>query len=272
MDLASRIQLTCFVASYSISIVGECLRVFWPRRALRWITTGFAIAGIAAHTLYLVHRAILAGQLPIATQFESLIAVSWLISLVYLYLLVRDRRLGVGVFVLPISLGMIIFAATMADRGLRPAGEHNLVIAVSHGIAFLIGITVVIAAFVSALMYLVKMRQLRTGSAVGHVRLPSLERLDRTNTIAVYVAYAFLTIGMLLGFLLQQLAWTDPKSLSTLAAWGLFTCLVHVRHHPENRGRKVAILTIVACVMVFVSVLGDPLFGTGHQAVPESSR
>jgi hypothetical protein len=28
-------------------------------------------------------------------------------------------------------------------------------------------------------------------------------------------------------------------------------------------------MTIVACLLVLLSVLGDPIFGTGHQTVPE---
>lgn len=274
MDFASRISVTCFAASYSISLLTELARAFWPYRWMRWIATGAAFAGIFAQTLYLAHRTVLGSGLPISTQFESLISVSWLISLVYLYLILRDRRIAAGLFILPMSLGLVLFAATVSERGFRTPDPQFRIIAIAHGMMLLLGTVMVVWALVIALMYLVKVRQLKSGRAVAGVRLPSLERLDRVNTLAVWMAWAFLTIGFALGLALQStslaLRWYDLKVLTTWAGWLLFTVLAHYRYHPEYRGRKVAILTVIACMVVLLSVLGDPLFGTGHQAIPET--
>jgi ABC-type transport system involved in cytochrome c biogenesis permease subunit len=272
MSAVGGIQVTCFAVSYAISILAETLRLLWPGRTWRWLAAGFAAAGIAAHSLYLANRAAQTGQLPIATQFESLLTVSWLIGMVYLYLSFRDRRLAAGLFILPVSLGLIVFAAALSDRGIRPVSAENEILSASHGILLLVGTAVALFAFVVAAMYLVKFHQLKVGTIFGRIRLPSLERLDRLNTAAVYIAYPLLTIGMLLGLSMRQLDWTDPKVLLTFFAWGAFTVLVHYRYHPENRGRRMAILTIVACLVVLVGVLADPLTGTGHQAVVEGRR
>lgn len=271
MDFATRISVTCFAASYAIAMVCEVLRAFWPTRTARWLATVAALAGIFAQTLFLIAIAVRDRHLPIATQFESLITVSWLISLVYLYLLVRDRRLAAGIFILPISLGLVLFAATLSERGHGAAEDANRVIAMAHGMLFLLGTVMVVVAFVVAMMYLVKVRQLKSGTLLGAVRLPSLERLDYVNTVAVYIAWPLLTIGTLLGFSLRQLQWTDPKVVTTAIAWFLFTVLAHYRYRPENRGRKVALLTLFACAAVLVSVLGDPLFGTSHQSATDSA-
>jgi ABC-type transport system involved in cytochrome c biogenesis permease subunit len=259
----------CFAASYAISTASEIVRVFWPSRFVRYLATAAAVAGIVAHTLFLAARTFPEGKLPIATQFESLITVSWFIVLIYLYLSVRSHRLAAGVFILPISFGMVLFAGLFADRGVPSSATHSAVVAVSHGLLLLLGTVVVVFALVSALMYLVKFRQLKAGALLGAVRLPSLERLDRINTVSVYVAYAFLTVGIILGIAMRRLGLSDPKVTTTLVAWGLFTLLAHYRYRPEKRGRRVAVLTIVACAVVLVSVLGDPLFGTGHQATQE---
>lgn len=273
MDIAARISVTCFAASYLVSLLFEVARVFWQRRWMRWVATGGALAGIAAQTLYLLHRTAVGGGLPISTQFESLIFVSWLISLVYLYLLIRDRRIAAGLFILPMSLGLVLFAGTLSDRGVREPDRELRFVATAHGMLLLLGTVMVVWALVIALMYLVKVRQLRTGQVRPPVRLPSLERLDRVNTLAVWMAWAFLTLGFVLGLILQStslaLAWYDLKVVSTWVSWTLFTILAHFRYHPENRGRKVAILTVIACLFVLIAVLGDPIFGTGHQALPE---
>lgn len=270
MDFASRISVLCFGASYAISMGAELVRFVWPGKLVRWIATTAALAGLAAHTLFLAHRAHLDQSLPIRNQFESLIFVSWVIALAYLYLILHDRRLSAGVFILPVSLALIGVAALLSPEEAARVDRSNVIIATAHGLLLLVGTVVVVIASAVAMMYLVKLRQLRHGQVFGPVRLPSLERLDRMNQWAVYVAWPMLTLGLGLGFLLAQLRLDDPKVVSTLVAWIILTLLAHYRYQPEHRGQRVAVLTIIAGVAMLVSFLGDPLFGTAHlQDVPK---
>lgn len=270
MDFASRVSLTCFVASYGISLVNEVLRLIWPHRWVRWLATSGAVAGFTAQTLFLAHRWYDAGRPPIATQFDSLVTISWLVGLIYLYLLLRDRRLAAGIFLLPIMLALLGFAATLPHVAQDSAAELRAgtrLVLLTHGLLFLVGTVLVLNALVTALMYLVKVHQLKAGTPLANPRLPSLERLDRIHSISVWVAWICLTLGLALGFLpTPRLAWSDPKIWVTLLAWLVFTGLAHYRF--EHRGQRVALLTVVACCAILLSVLGDPLFGTGHQTRP----
>lgn len=270
MDWTNRVTVLCFAASYALGLAAEILRAVWPTRSFRWVATAVMAAGFLAHTLFLLRLASLGGRLPIATQFESLLSVSWLLAAIHVFLLLTARRMAVGLFLLPVSLGLILFAATLTDRGTRgtrETGGNNPAIALAHGMAFLAGTVLVVVALVAALMYLVKVWQLRAGVLSSGVRLPSLERLDSINAVAVYLAWGLLTAGILLGFALRQLAWSDLKVIATSFSWVVFTILTQYRFRPEARGRRVALLTIAAALLVLVSVLGDPFFGTQHQAV-----
>lgn len=271
MEFASRITLTCFIASYGLGMLFEVLRIFWPQRGIRWAATAATTAGTLAQGLYLLSIVVSERRLPIVSQFESLIFVSWLITLVYLYLLVRDRRLGAGLFILPVSLGLLLYAATVPVRDAKMQANSS-VVGIAHGILLLLGTVFVLVALVVALMYLVKVYQLKHGNTRTGVRLPSLERLERMNTASIYLAWPMLTLGILLGFALQQIQSTDLKVLTTCLAWLVFTILVHYRYQPENRGRRVAVLTVVACAVVLFSVLGDPIFGTTHQVTVGGPR
>jgi ABC-type transport system involved in cytochrome c biogenesis permease subunit len=264
MDFASRISLLCFGASYAISMVAELLRFVWPHRWVRWIATGSALAGLLAHTLFLIHRGWTHERIPISNQFESLIFVSWLMAMVYLYLIIRDRRLSAGIFVLPITLGLVGMAASLSPGDAVASEDGNSILSATHGLTFLFGTVVMVIAMVVAIMYLIKLRQLRHGSVFSRVRLPALERLDQLNLAAVYLAWPLLTIGLGLGFMLRHLQINDPKVISTLVAWFILTVLAHYRYQPEHRGPRVAILTIVAGAAVLFSFLGDPIFGTAH--------
>ena len=268
MDFASRISVLCFTASYAISMGAELLRFVWPTRIVRWLATGSALAGLAAHTLFLMNLGLSDGRLPIGNQFESLICVSWLIALVYLYLTIRDRRLSAGVFVLPVSLVLIGVATLLPKDAASSADAGASVIITAHGLFFLFGTVFVVVASAVSIMYLVKLSQLRRGRVFGPIRLPSLERLDRMNQINIYLAWPLLTMGLAIGLMLQKLRLDDPKVISTLVAWVILTILAHYRYRPEHRGQRVAILTIIAGAAVLVSLLGDPIFGTAHFQPP----
>jgi ABC-type uncharacterized transport system permease subunit len=272
MDFASRISILCFGASYAISMAAELLRFLWPHRWVRWIATTAALAGLFAHSLFLLHRGWIAQRIPIANQFESLIFVSWLMAMVYLYLIIRDRRLSAGIFVLPVTLSLVGMAASITRKGDVADDDGTSVLSATHGLALLVGTVVMVIATVVAIMYLIKLRQLRRGTVFSRIRLPALERLDRMNLAAVYLAWPLLTIGLGLGFMLRHLRVDDPKVITTLVAWLILTGLAHYRYQPEHRGQRVAVLTIIAGIAVLISFLGDPIFGTAHMQTPPNGE
>ncbi len=48
-----KITRFCFGASYAVALLVELLQLFWPRPVQRWIATGFGIAGLIAHSVFL---------------------------------------------------------------------------------------------------------------------------------------------------------------------------------------------------------------------------
>lgn len=265
MDFASRISVLCFGASYAICLLAEIGRFVWPGRIVRWIATAAAAAGLLAHSLFLLHRGWTVGRLPIGNQFDSLIFVSWLTAVIYFYLLLRDRRLSAGVFLLPVTLAILGLASNLTDKDAASATSGVNVVETAHGLLLLVGGVLVLTAGLFSLMYLIKLRQLRQGVLLARIRLPALERLDRWSSVAVYVSWPMLTIGLGLGFVLHELSMTDPKVVTSMAAWLILTVLAHYRYQPEHRGRRVALLTVLAAGAMLIVLLGDAFFGTAHQ-------
>ena len=272
IEFGSRIHIWCVVASYGIGLALELLRLFWPRIWLRWAATTGLVVALFAHTLFLAARGALNRSLPIATQFESLVVLSWLICFVCIVWQLKQKRLGLDLFLLPVGLALLIFAMGFTDDHAATSPTTRRMVATAHGLFLLAGTLTVLLAFVYALMYLLKVRQLKHPTLLPSIRLPSLEQLDRVNTSAIYLSWPLLTIGIGLGFMLGKMSWSDPKVITTVVSWFLFSVLVLYRHNPENRGRKIALMTIVSCAVVLVSVLGDPVFGTSHQNANAVSR
>jgi len=270
LEFAARVTVLCFAASYGLGVANEVCRVLWPRLAA-WPTVIAAAAGLFAQSLFLISRGFTERRLPTATPFESLIVLSWLTAAAYLFFAVKHRRMMLGLFLLPVSLGLSLYAATAFSRE-TDAALSGRFLGVAHGVLLLLAVLFVANAIVFSAMYLVKSQQLRSAAFLDRVRLPSLERLDHWNHRAMTLGWAFLTLGVAIGFGLQKLAWSDPKVVVTFLAWLALTYLTNYRRiHPEHRGKRLAWGVIVAGAILIVAVIGDPILGTAHQALRGAS-
>jgi ABC-type uncharacterized transport system permease subunit len=283
VGVIDRLSVLCFAGTYGLALAAELAR-FVVRGPVRW----YAAAGLTAlawlvQTLYLANLAFKRPMAPVATEFGSMMLLSWIVALIGLYLMVRSPRpVAVGMFVLPLVLGLVVGAGWFAPRDSAWLDWGNQVAfwGAVHGIFLLGGAVFTCVAFFAGLMYLAQMRRLkakrpsRTGLA-----LPNLEQSERINRGAITVAFPLLTFGLLIGVILSLAArgetsahvirWTDPKVLSALVMWLVFAVLLHARFRPEWRGRSMMMLTIVAFgFLVFTWVGVEALrLPTAHGAV-----
>jgi ABC-type transport system involved in cytochrome c biogenesis permease subunit len=278
-----RLSVLCFAGTYALALGAELAR-FVVRARVRWyLATGLTTLAWLVQTAYLANLALKDPMAPVATAFGSLMLLSWIVALIGLYLMVRSpRQVAVGIFVLPLVLGLVVGAGWFAPRQsdwLDWGGTVAFWGAV-HGIFLLAGAVFTCVAFFAGLMYLAQMRRLkakrpsRTGLA-----LPSLEHSERINRAAITIAFPLLTFGLLIGVILSLVArgvaqahvirWTDPKVLSALGMWLVFAVLLHARFRPAMRGRSMMMLTIVAfAFLVFAWVGVEALrLRTAHGAV-----
>jgi ABC-type uncharacterized transport system permease subunit len=230
------------------------------RGAARWyLTVALTALGWLVQTAYLANLAWVQHKVPVTTAFESLMVLSWIFALMGLYLMVRSPKpMAVGVFVLPLVLGLVIAGQLASPRdGWDEWGSVTRFWGTVHGLFLLAGAVSTCVAFAAGLMYLVQSNRLKhkRPSRFGFA-LPSLEQSERLNRGAITVAFPLLTCGLLIGVILDfaprgpaaqaPLSWTDPKVISALVMWLAFAVLLHARFRPAMRGRSVMVLTIIA--------------------------
>ncbi len=259
-----RLSVLCFAGTYSLALLAELAR-FVVRSSVRWyVTAGLMALGWLVQTAFLANLALKNPLLPpVTSAFESVMVLSWIVALIGLYLMVRSPKpVAVGIFVLPLVIGLVIVAGWFAPRQsdwLQWGGTIAFWGTV-HGIFLLGGAVFSCVAFFAGLMYLAQMRRLKAKrpSRLG-LALPSLEQSERINRGSITLAFPLLTFGLLIGMVLSvavrsegnealvhALTWTDPKVLSALAMWLVFAVLLHARFRPAMRGKSVMVLTIVA--------------------------
>ena len=73
--------------------------------------------GWLVQTAFLANLALKNPLVLVTTPFESVMVLSWIVALIGLYLMVRSPKpVAVGIFVLPIVLGLVIVAGEFAPR------------------------------------------------------------------------------------------------------------------------------------------------------------
>ena len=267
-----RVSVFCFLASYAVATGFEFLRLRTSKAWLQTLTIGMSIAGLVAHTVYLLSRSFQADLPPLmASSHDWLLVLAWLAVLFYLFLTLLDTTVPLATFVLPIVLALVVTSRFVSLEPLSfVKGEASQAAArgwlMLHVSMLAFGIVGVLASLILAAMYLVQHRRLkhRHGSPEG-MHLPSLARLARWNWWAVVVSVPLLTFGMAAGVLLglstktvsTPVVFSDPVVIGSCVGWlvmvGFFGWLVGTS---RPVAKQVALLTIWACSFLVVTIVG----------------
>jgi hypothetical protein len=278
--MLSGISITCFAASYALTLVFEASRLLFRapvRHVVMLLVTG---AGLVAHTLYLVAQAraaLDAGVAPLSSWYHWCLMAAWVLAVAYVVVLVRRPQAAFGLFLLPLLLGSLGVAWLFRDSEPFAQQEAALRWSMIHGVALLLGTASVALGFAAGAMYLVQSYRLKhkLPPRQGFV-LPSLEVLQSANRIALYVSTALVAGGLASGIVMNliyslsdatSVPWTDAVVWTSglLLAWLLGAIGFEHFYKPARQGRKVAYLTVASFIFLSM-VLGIVLFVPSEHA------
>ena len=263
------VTILCFLASYTVAFALELLRLRKPGRIGLLAGCVFSAAGFLAHTLFLWNKGRAAALPPLLSSSQDwMLVLAWLVIGLYLFLICCDRKLSIGVFLLPLVL-VLIGASLLADQRSelpdRDVAARNGW-AMLHVSSLVLGSAGVLTGVVLSLMYLLQHGRLRQKSSpAAGLRLPSLERLSRMNWWSVVVSVPLLTVGMGTGLVLllsgaaaaSELSLGDPVVVINGCSWlglaGLFGWMLLT---PRATGKQVAWRTLLACGLLLLTVVG----------------
>jgi cytochrome c-type biogenesis protein CcsB len=225
----------------------------WRRDSLELNTLAIRIAwmGLAAHTGLLALRWYLAGHIPLITAFEFVNSFAFLVMLVFLLFARREHNRMLGVFLLPVGLMLMVYAAFM-PKAVQPelAIFDNLLLKF-HVMTTLIGYAAWAITFAASVSYLYLERSGKQN--------PGL--FDQLAYKAAFIAFCFLTLGIITGALwgdrvFGQLWFWDPKETWSFITWLIFMAYLHARYTLDWRGRRAAWLAIVGFAAVIFTYVG----------------
>ena len=248
-----------------------CFLIFTLYAALRARRIGIAAVicfciALLFHTAGLVSRWIISTHPPFSTMYEYALTMSWVIGVAFIVILVRFRRMVLGVVVSPVLLVVLVMASLLPKeitKQLMPALQsywfyiHVTLAALSEG-AFIV-------AAGGGIMYLARRR--RKG---GEGIVPPRDFLEEIISRSIRIGYPLFTIGALFaGAIWAQRAWGrfwswDPKETGSLVVWLFYTLLIHQDIRGKWRGGTLAVLSIIGFALIVLSFIGNLFLGGLH--------
>jgi ABC-type uncharacterized transport system permease subunit len=256
----------CFLASYTLAFACEVGQLKWRHAVGRIVSLVLAIAGLVAHTLYLMHRSSQSDLPPLlSSAHDWLLVVAWLAVLVYLFVSLAGGVLGTGLVLWPVVLVLVV-ASQFVNTSSSHVLDYHRNWKMLHASLLGLGTTFVLLGFVLSLLYLWQHRRLKQRQLHNSpVKLPNLELIERLNRWSILTAVPLQTLGIASGFGLSIMAkggeipmtLMDPVVIGgavTCALMGvLFVWLLTQKRSP---GRQVALLTAWACGFLLVTLIG----------------
>jgi ABC-type transport system involved in cytochrome c biogenesis permease subunit len=252
--MLEKLELVLFIVATGIYMLA------WVWHLLGWRgaspdRTGVAVrtlwVGFSLHLLMVGLRWYRAGHVPFLTAFEFVTFFALLVIGVFLLFALRERNRTLGVFLLPVGLLLMLYAAFMPKVVEPELPIFNSLLLKLHVLTTLIGYAAWSITFAASVCFLYLDRQKKVS--------PRL--FDQMAYRAAFVAFCFLTLGIITGALwgdrvFGQLWFWDPKETWSFITWLIFMAYLHARYTLEWRGRRAAILAIVGFAAVLFTYVG----------------
>ena len=225
----------------------------------------FALLGGAVLSLavVLVLHGIEAARLPAFGRFEALSLYSLFVVVVYVYSALRHRLRGVSGILVPYTTIVLLAGISASRKQVTLPAESDTFWLGLHVCTAFFAYALCTLAGMLAIAYVLQDNNLKNKhfGAAFH-RLPPLETLDHLMSREIGAAFLMLTISLVFGAHLVRLSgggneWLkDPKIIATVATWGVYAVLMHMRTRSDRHGRGMAFITIIGLVFVLFSFIG----------------
>jgi len=251
------LAILLFLAGGLVSLA----RTWWDREGLRIGAKACLWTGVMVSLGVLLWHMLArpAGNwLPLEDNFEAFVWLAVLLASFVLYVQ-RSRPLGgLDWFVMPIVIVLLIAAGVLGKA--KPQEYVDTTWSWVHRVTAYGGALAFAIAGATGAMYLLANRRLRSKTLTPGPKFGSLERLERITFSSVTLGFALLTIGLVTGLVrvlkangqtrLGENWFTSPKVLLAFSVWLVYAVVLHAPINPSFRGRKVAVLSILGCLLM----------------------
>jgi ABC-type transport system involved in cytochrome c biogenesis permease subunit len=261
---------------YAAAGIAYAIHFAQRRPAVGRAATTLLLFGALAHTFVIGMQTMEVRHVPFANPSRAVSTFVWLMTLSYLYVELTTDERAMGVFILPIIIGLqVIPVAYPGFEKFDPVLDSpwfwvhvsSLLFAyASFGMAGVLGLT-----------YMLQFKEIKKKHlGYFYTRLPSLQILDVMNSRAVTVGWLFLTIGVIVGVVwaaqaraaapndqnLQAKSLDDQKNQMAILSRAVYSFAVFARQTLGWTGRRAAWLSALGLAIVLLNFLPVSYFVT----------
>jgi ABC-type transport system involved in cytochrome c biogenesis permease subunit len=261
---------------YAAAFVAYAVHFARRQPAAGRAATTLLLFAALAHTFVIGMQTMEVRHVPFANGSRAISTSVWLLTLSYLYLELTTEERAMGVFILPIIVGLQIIPV------LYPGVEKKDPILDSpwfwvHVSSLLFAYASFALAGMLGLVYMLQFKEIKKKHlGYFYTRLPSLQIVDDMNSRAVTVGWLFLTIGVVVGAIwaaqaralapgdpnLQLMSLDDPKVFIAVLTWAVYSFAVFARRTMGWSGRRAAWLSAVGFAIVLLNFVPVTYFVT----------
>jgi len=273
-------EIAIFVSVVILYIVAGVVGVFqlWCNsdRCRRVLLPVVSLA-VCMEAVLLIFRAIEIKAVPLTGLFESMIVLTIVFGLVFLFFSIPIRQVWFGSVMVWVILFTILLAAVVAKPASEPSPIVSTPWAISHGIAMVLSAVSIMFATANSFLYLLGAERLKHKKIMKVLgKMPNIEKLKQLNVFGLNSCFVFLTFGLATGFgmaVLKSTAlemsivdWlTDSKILLMSASWVLLAVILILRRVVVLKNKTIAYITMAAFFMILFAIIGTAIFcSTGH--------
>jgi ABC-type uncharacterized transport system permease subunit len=232
---------------------------------------------LSLESVILIFRAVAIQAIPLTGLFESMMVLTVVFGLTFLFLSVAIRQVWFGSVMAWIIFAMALLSAVVAKPTAQLQAAARTPWIVAHGLAMVLAGALIAFAAGMAFLFLLSRWRLKHKQITKLIgKVPNVEKLERMNLFGLKACFVLMTFGLVFGIGvamvksatlgISTLEWlTDPKIVLITAAWVLLAAILALRRMAALRGKMTAGMTVAVFFLILFALVGTAIFcGTKH--------
>lgn len=265
------VVVICFAAT----VVGV-LQLLKQSEKLRRSLLALVSLTVTLEAVILIFRAIAIKAVPLTGLFESMIVLTIVFGLTFLFLSIAIHRVWFASVMVWVMLLLVLMTGLVAEPASQAHDAASTPWAIAHAIAMILGGASAMLATASAVLYLFAERKLKQKKLLTILgKVPNIERLESMNLLGLKSCFVLMTFGLASGIVLAatsaslnmtSIDWlTDAKIVLITIVWLLLGTIMVLWKTVKLKKKTIAHVTLVAFALILFAVVGTSVFcGTGH--------
>jgi ABC-type uncharacterized transport system permease subunit len=265
------VVVICLVAA----VIG-ILQLLMQGEKLRRSLLALVSLAVSLEAVILIFRAIAIKAVPLTGLFESMIVLTIVFGLIYLFLSIAIHKVWFASVMVWVMLLLVLMSGIVAEPASQAHEAASTPWAIAHAIAMILGGASAMLAASSAVLYLFAQRKLKQKKLLPVLgKVPNIEKLERMNLLGLKSCFVLMTFGLASGIGLAATSasldmtaidWiTDAKIVLITVVWLLLGTIMVLWKTAKLKKKTIAHVTLITFALILFAVVGTSIFcGTGH--------